>query len=607
MRNMNEQNHKKKRKIRIILSAACSLLILTIAVIVIISTPVTAQNQQPCSFERGDANGDGQGDLSDAIFILNYLFKGSTPLGCEDAADANDDGIIDLSDPIYLLNFLFLGSGQEPPGFGALRRDATPDGLTCGGPQFTDTACSRIANDQRCPLGPATSSCFCGTQRIDSGSCCFGRATDSPCEFEVFTDTKFSREGLSKNIIQGVLKEFARPTDPEYQLTQGEDDHPASTTHPILGPVVLWQRHEEGIRKIYGCLLQGTRSSTECETNKQLLSEGDSFHPSTIVTESGLPFAIWETETTIESCIITSGRSRISCSNRQTLVNKENPGPAWPEITGTIRAPIVLWREKVNAEERSLRICSLDEIDENLICEPSEIAVGDISFADALNGVVVWATKMGAVPGTGAPSFTLNRFPSPPAANPLEPPGATLIFPENIPELNGITLFTKPELCQRRVINEEGKVEIGVNMIIKRITSWTKTPSLAQFRTEPNRIWIIGLPTGDNQILDAYQVNFRHDEGAHGPHLVPNPQKECGTVRTKILGAKEEKIVRIGPDGQPQETTTISALEGKTSPFNNRQNELVNCFLGNFQALEVDETLSPNPDCKIKKMYQRPV
>ena len=68
-----------------------------------------------------DMNGDGNGDLSDAVALLNHLFLGSAGPPCAeggvtDAAnvallDSNGDGGIDLSDAVSWLNFLFLGGG----------------------------------------------------------------------------------------------------------------------------------------------------------------------------------------------------------------------------------------------------------------------------------------------------------------------------------------------------------------------------------------------------------------------------------------------------------------------------------------------------------------
>lgn len=83
-------------------------------------------------FRRGDANGSDGVDLSDAIFILGFLFLGEpTRLDCEDSADANDSGVLDLSDSIYLLSHLFLGG--PPPGepFQACDTDPTGDTLSC--------------------------------------------------------------------------------------------------------------------------------------------------------------------------------------------------------------------------------------------------------------------------------------------------------------------------------------------------------------------------------------------------------------------------------------------------------------------------------------------
>jgi hypothetical protein len=72
----------------------------------------------PRIFLRGEANGDGTLDLSDAVFIFGFLFLGTVELGCREALDANDDGAIDLSDAIGVLGHLFLGSPPTLPGMG---------------------------------------------------------------------------------------------------------------------------------------------------------------------------------------------------------------------------------------------------------------------------------------------------------------------------------------------------------------------------------------------------------------------------------------------------------------------------------------------------------
>jgi FG-GAP-like repeat len=83
-------------------------------------------------FRRGDPDGSGQIDLTDAIAILNRLFLAGPALGCEKAADSNDDAAVDLSDAVAILGRLFLGGpALPPPGPGACGEDPTADGLAC--------------------------------------------------------------------------------------------------------------------------------------------------------------------------------------------------------------------------------------------------------------------------------------------------------------------------------------------------------------------------------------------------------------------------------------------------------------------------------------------
>jgi hypothetical protein len=68
----------------------------------------------PQSFFYGDANRDGLVNLGDAIYILNYLFKGGPAPVPLEAGNANCTGGVDLGDSIYILNYLF--KGGDPPG-----------------------------------------------------------------------------------------------------------------------------------------------------------------------------------------------------------------------------------------------------------------------------------------------------------------------------------------------------------------------------------------------------------------------------------------------------------------------------------------------------------
>ncbi len=64
-------------------------------------------------FIRGDANCDQEVDLSDVSVTMQTLFFGESAVCCEAAADVNDDDAININDAIYTLNYLFRG-GRRP-------------------------------------------------------------------------------------------------------------------------------------------------------------------------------------------------------------------------------------------------------------------------------------------------------------------------------------------------------------------------------------------------------------------------------------------------------------------------------------------------------------
>lgn len=82
-------------------------------------------------FRRTLLNSDDTGDLSDAVFLLNFLFAGGEAPTCENAADMNDDTELDLTDAIFFLNFLFAGGESPAPPFEECGVDATENGLGC--------------------------------------------------------------------------------------------------------------------------------------------------------------------------------------------------------------------------------------------------------------------------------------------------------------------------------------------------------------------------------------------------------------------------------------------------------------------------------------------
>ena len=67
----------------------------------------------PSLFIRGDANGDGVINVSDAVHLINYLFiSGPAPQPLA-AGDANSDGLVNITDVVYLINYLFI-DGPPP-------------------------------------------------------------------------------------------------------------------------------------------------------------------------------------------------------------------------------------------------------------------------------------------------------------------------------------------------------------------------------------------------------------------------------------------------------------------------------------------------------------
>jgi hypothetical protein len=65
----------------------------------------------------GDCNMDGVVNITDALFLLNYLFgDGSAPPRPE-SCDADGSGSLQISDAIRILNYLFSGGAPPVPVF----------------------------------------------------------------------------------------------------------------------------------------------------------------------------------------------------------------------------------------------------------------------------------------------------------------------------------------------------------------------------------------------------------------------------------------------------------------------------------------------------------
>lgn len=85
----------------------------------VMNVTVTAHNFLPVldsilvSSERGDVTGDGEINLGDLVFIINYLYKNGPAPNPMARADVNCDGKTDLGDLVYLINYLYKG-GPAP-------------------------------------------------------------------------------------------------------------------------------------------------------------------------------------------------------------------------------------------------------------------------------------------------------------------------------------------------------------------------------------------------------------------------------------------------------------------------------------------------------------
>ena len=88
----------------------------------------------PGVFARGDADADGRLNITDGIYVLDYLFRGGETPRCLDAADCDDDGRVNITDAIFLLRYLFLGGDPvPPPSIEEPGADPTEDDVSCEG------------------------------------------------------------------------------------------------------------------------------------------------------------------------------------------------------------------------------------------------------------------------------------------------------------------------------------------------------------------------------------------------------------------------------------------------------------------------------------------
>jgi hypothetical protein len=83
-------------------------------------------------FRRGDADGDGELDIADGLFILFSLFvEGSRQPACAKSADARDDGALNVTDALVIVNYLFNHGAPLAAPWSECGNDPTQDSLSC--------------------------------------------------------------------------------------------------------------------------------------------------------------------------------------------------------------------------------------------------------------------------------------------------------------------------------------------------------------------------------------------------------------------------------------------------------------------------------------------
>jgi len=67
----------------------------------------------PASYISGDADGSGDIDIDDVVFLIAYIFSGGPAPVPYISGDADSSGFIDIDDVVYLIEYIF-GGGQPP-------------------------------------------------------------------------------------------------------------------------------------------------------------------------------------------------------------------------------------------------------------------------------------------------------------------------------------------------------------------------------------------------------------------------------------------------------------------------------------------------------------
>jgi hypothetical protein len=77
------------------------------------SAEFTIEIGMPSVDRPGDANADGEINIGDVVFIVNYIFREGEPPQIPNWADANADCLVNVADAVYLISYIFRG-GADP-------------------------------------------------------------------------------------------------------------------------------------------------------------------------------------------------------------------------------------------------------------------------------------------------------------------------------------------------------------------------------------------------------------------------------------------------------------------------------------------------------------
>lgn len=96
---------------------------------IVVEAGFTYETSEP-PFVRGNCDGDADLNITDAIFLLGYLFLGTAEPSCLEGCNSDDDDQITITDAIIILGFLFTGGAPPAPPYPDCGTDPT-EGLGC--------------------------------------------------------------------------------------------------------------------------------------------------------------------------------------------------------------------------------------------------------------------------------------------------------------------------------------------------------------------------------------------------------------------------------------------------------------------------------------------